>query len=183
LASPSSNTYLARYTTCSPRLPTSTVMSASTCITIRNKPKPKTASRNNSIPDNKKPAKRWNPIFRTNRKVCDRLFVEAFKGIFEDLAPLDVFLSDWESSGQPWEVEQTRKYLCKATSLPNGQIWVDRRITTFESNTKFSEWLDSSNLSLRLKQHVSFLHGYMFLLSNLIDRKMMCVLRVVLLDK
>jgi hypothetical protein len=150
---------------------------------IRKKPRLKDVPRKNSIPEDRKPAKRWNPIFCTNRKVCDRPFVETFKGIFEDLTPLDVFLRDWESSGQPWEVEQTRKYLCEATSLPHGRVWVDRRITAFESNTNFSGWLDSSDLPRRLVQHVGFLSEHISLQSNMIDRKAMCVVSVALLVK
>jgi hypothetical protein len=98
--------------------------------------------------------KRWNPIFFTNRQGRDRSFVEVSEQINEKGEPLDMLFGDSKVFGQSWEVEQTRKYLCEATNLPEGRVWVDRRIQAPKSNTGFSDWLESSELPTRLTKYV-----------------------------
>jgi hypothetical protein len=106
-------------------------------------------------PQDRPSIKRWNSIFFTNRKGRDRPFVEVSEQINEKGEPLDMLFGDPKVFGQSWEVEQTRKYLCEATNLPEGRVWVDRRIQAPKLNTRFSDWLESSELPVRLTKYVS----------------------------
>jgi hypothetical protein len=123
----------------------------------RRKTKLKPRRNKNPASEDGQPAKRWNPIFSTNRKGRDRPFIETFEELNEKRKLLDMLPRDSEISGQSWEVEQTRKYLCEATNLSQGQVWVDLRVKLVKSNTGFSGWLDSSELPSKLTQDVRFL--------------------------
>jgi hypothetical protein len=111
-------------------------------------------SKKTPYPQERPSIKRWNPIFFTNRQGRDRSFVEVSEQINEKGKPLDMLLGDSKVFGQSWEVEQTRKYLCEATDLPESQVWVDRRIQAAKSSTGFSDWLESNELPIRLAKYV-----------------------------